>query len=59
MCEWSEVTGWEVWENNEVVRWERWNTMRWQFGKGERVVNREGGMEFRAGIHCRNLIIVI
>ena len=23
------------------------NVMRWQFGKGERVVSREGGMEFK------------
>ena len=49
------------------------NVMRWQFGKGERVVSREGGMEFKdkivlyslqesemyAGIHCRDLIIII
>ena len=49
------------------------NVMRWQFGKGERIVSREGGMEFKdkivlyslqeseiyAGIHCRDLIIVI
>ena len=49
------------------------NVMRWQFGKGERIVSREGGMEFKdkivlyslqesemyRGIHCRDLIIVI
>ena len=49
------------------------NVMRWQFGKDERVARREGGMEFKdkivlyslqeseiyAGIHCRDLIIVI
>ena len=49
------------------------NIMKCQFGKGERVVSREGGMEFKdkivlyslreskmyAGIHCRDLIIVI
>ena len=46
---------------------------RWQFGKGESIVSREGGMEFKdkivlcslqesemyAGIHCRDLKIVI
>ena len=49
------------------------NVMRWQFGNNERVVSREGGMEFNekncvvllqgskmyAGIHCRDLIIFI
>ena len=48
MCEWSEVTSWEGWENNEVVQWERWEHNKGvAIGKGERVVNREGGMEFR------------
>ena len=38
---------WERWENSEVARSEKWDVMRWQFGKGCRVVSREGGMEFK------------
>ena len=47
VCEWSEVARWERWENSEVAWSEKWDVMRWQFGKGSRVVSREGGMEFK------------
>ena len=66
----------QVGMGGRIMRWYGWrggNVMRSQFGKGERVVSREGGMEFKdkivlyslreskmyAGIHCRDLIIVI
>ena len=54
VCEWSEVTRWEGWENSEVVQseiWERNEVGIWERG---RVVSREGGMEFKDKIvlHC-------
>ena len=67
------MISWEGWENNEVVWSERWECNEVAIGKDERVARREGGMEFKdkivlyslqeseiyAGIHCRDLIIVI
>ena len=47
LCEWSEVARWERWRNREVARSERWERNELQFGKGGRVVSREGGMKFK------------
>ena len=66
--DWREVTRWERCVSGVSVRWQvekggrimRWygrrsgNVMRCQFGKGETVVSREGGMKFKEEIllHC-------
>ena len=37
-------------KGGRIMRWyggRGGNVMRWQFAKGERVVSREGGMEFK------------
>ena len=49
MCEWSEceVTSWEGWQNNEVVRSERRERNEVAIWEGETVVSREGGMKFK------------
>ena len=49
MYEWSEceVTSWEGWQNNEVVRSKSWERNEVAIWKGETVVSREGGMEFK------------
>ena len=59
MYDWSGVTRWErcvsrvrkqVGKGRRIMRWygrRGGNVTRWQFGKGERVVSREGGMEFK------------
>ena len=47
-----EVKCW--WEVCEVGRWERWKVMRWQGGKGGRVVRWDGGrflVLFKGGEH--------
>ena len=54
VCEWSEVTRWEGWENSEVVQSERWERNEVAIWERGRVVSREGGMEFKDKIvlHC-------
>ena len=44
--EWGGSMGkvWHVWRGG--------NIMRWQFGKGGRVVSREAGMEFKTKLCC-------
>ena len=42
-------------EGGRIMRWygrRGRNVMRWQFGKSERIVNREGGMEVKHNL-CR------
>ena len=41
------MTSWEGWQNNEVVRSKSWERNEVAIWKGETVVSREGGMEFK------------
>ena len=45
MYRWSEVARWERWEKVNWHGQRAGNVMRWQFGRGGRVVSKEGGME--------------
>ena len=47
MYRWSEVARWERWEKVNWHGQRAGNVMRWQFGRGGRVVSKEGGMEFK------------
>ena len=54
VCDWSEVTRWERWENSEVAQSERWECNKVAIWERGRVVSREGEMEFKDKIvlHC-------